>query len=212
MHFLYTSLLVVHHIRYVRHRGNDIHIKLTVQTFLHNFHVKQPQEPTTETEAQGQRWFRLESQRRIVQLQFLQWSAQVLIIFCFYRINPGKHHRFHFFKSVDGLVTRTVNMRNGIAHLHFSWSLDTRNDISYISRTEFFPRYHVHLQYPHFICHIFFPGIEELHFVTRTDNSVLHLKISDNSPERIEHRVKNQCLQRGIFISLRSRDPFYHGL
>ena len=44
--------LVVNHIRYVRNSGNHIHIKLTVQSFLHNFHVKQSQEAAAESKAQ----------------------------------------------------------------------------------------------------------------------------------------------------------------
>ena len=52
MHFLHSSLLIVNHIRYVRNSGNHIHIKLTVQSFLHNFHVKQSQEAAAESKAQ----------------------------------------------------------------------------------------------------------------------------------------------------------------
>ena len=51
MHLRHITLFVVNMIRYVRNCGNDIHIELTIQTLLYNFHVKQSQEATTETEA-----------------------------------------------------------------------------------------------------------------------------------------------------------------
>ena len=53
VHFLAASLLVVNHIRHVGHGGDDIHIKLAVEAFLHNLHVEQSKEATTETKAQG---------------------------------------------------------------------------------------------------------------------------------------------------------------
>ena len=53
VHFLAATLLVVNHIRHVGHGGDDIHIKLAVEAFLHNLHVEQSKEATTETKAQG---------------------------------------------------------------------------------------------------------------------------------------------------------------
>lgn len=54
-----------------RDRGNHIHIKLTIQTLLNNFHMQHAQETATKTKAQRCRRFCLKSQRRIVQLKFL---------------------------------------------------------------------------------------------------------------------------------------------
>ena len=48
-------MLVVYHIRYVRHGGDDVHIELAIQSLLHNLHVEQSKESTTETEAEGYR-------------------------------------------------------------------------------------------------------------------------------------------------------------
>ena len=67
-----ASLLVVYHIGYVRHGGDDIHVELTVQTFLHNLHVEQSEETTTETESQCHRALWREGKRSIVELQLLQ--------------------------------------------------------------------------------------------------------------------------------------------
>ena len=55
VNLLLAALLVVYHIRYVRHGGDNIHVELAVQTLLHNFHVEQSKESTTETEAEGYR-------------------------------------------------------------------------------------------------------------------------------------------------------------
>ena len=57
-----TALLVVYHIRYVRYGSDDIHIKLTVQSLLYDFHVEQTEESASETEAQSHRTLWRESQ------------------------------------------------------------------------------------------------------------------------------------------------------
>ena len=54
MHLGHVSLLVINVIRHVRHSSDDIHIELAVQTLLHNLHMKQSQEPATETKTQRQ--------------------------------------------------------------------------------------------------------------------------------------------------------------
>ena len=183
MHFLHSSLLIVNHIRYVRNSGNHIHIKLTIQSFLHNFHVKQSQESAKESEAQRQRRFWLKGQRRIVQLKFFQRSTQILIIFRLNRVNSGKDHRFYFLKPIDCLITRTTDMCNGISYLHLFRSLDTGNNVSYIPRTQLFPRNHIHFQYTDFVGIIFFSCIEEFHLITCTNHSVYYLKICNNTTE-----------------------------
>ena len=183
MYFLYPSLLVVNHIRYVRNSGNHIHIKLTIQSLLHNFHVKQSQEAAAESETQRQRRFRLEGQRRIVQLKFFQRSTQILIIFRLNRVNSGKDHWFYFLKPIDCFITRTTDMRNGISYLHLFRSFDTGNNVSYIPRTQFFPRNHIHFQYTYFVSIVFFSCIEEFHLVTCTNHSVYYLKICNDTTE-----------------------------
>jgi len=54
MHFLHFALFIIYIIRYVRHGSNHVHIEFTIQTFLHNLHVKQSEETATETKAQCQ--------------------------------------------------------------------------------------------------------------------------------------------------------------
>ena len=211
VHLLHITLLVIDMVGHVRHRSNHIHVKLTIQTLLHNLHVEQSEETTTETKTQSQRRLRLESQRRIIQLQLFQRRAKIFEILRLNRINPGKHHRLHFLKTGNSLVTRTGNMRNGISHLHLFRSLDTGNNISHIPRTKFVARYHIHFQHSHFIGIILFSRIEEFHLIPLANHTVFNLEISNNSTERVEYRVENQSLQRSLFISFRMRNTLDHG-
>ena len=42
--------------------------------------------------------------------------------------------------------------------------------------------------------------------------AVLDLEISNNSTERVEHRVEDQCLERCFRVSLRSRNLLHDGI
>ena len=44
---------------YRRYCGDNCHVKLTLQSFLHNLHVQHAQKPATESKAQGSGSFRL---------------------------------------------------------------------------------------------------------------------------------------------------------
>ena len=210
MYFLHLTLLVVYQIGHVRYSSDYVHIKLTVETFLYNFHVKQAQETTTETKAQSYGRFRHESQGSIVQLEFFERRTKIFIIFGINRIKTCKHHWLYFFKTGNCLITRTGNVGNGIPHFYFLRCLDTRNDVTYITGTQFIPRNHIHFQHTDFIGIIFLTGIEKLHLVSFTDYTVLNLEISNDTTERIEYRVENQSLKRCFFITFRMRNAFHH--
>ena len=125
VHLFLLALFCIYHIRHIGHGGDDIHVELTVESFLHNLHVEQAKESTTEAKAQRHTRLRLERQRRIVQLQLLERRTQVLIVSGVNGIDAGKHHRLHFLETFDGLIARTVDVSDGIAHLHFLCILNT---------------------------------------------------------------------------------------
>ena len=97
-------------------------------------------------------------------------------------------------------------MGNGITHLYLGSILDTRDDITYLTGTQFLAWNHIHLQYTDFISIIFHAGIEELHLISLTDHAILYLEIGDDAAERVEYRVENQSLKRCLLVSYRSRN------
>ena len=62
VHFEQRVVLIVNVVAHVRHRGDHIHVELSVQSFLHDLHVQQAQESAAETEAQCHRRFGLEGE------------------------------------------------------------------------------------------------------------------------------------------------------
>ena len=53
VHLLFVAVLVVDKITYVGHSGDDVHVELAVEAFLHYFHVEQSEEAAAEAEAEG---------------------------------------------------------------------------------------------------------------------------------------------------------------
>ena len=71
---VYLNHAVALGIDIIAHIGNGgyyIHVKLTVQTLLHNLHMEQSKESTAETKAKRHRTLRLESETGVIELQFL---------------------------------------------------------------------------------------------------------------------------------------------
>ncbi len=55
VHIYFFALRGVHFVRHVGHRGDHVHVKLTVEALLYDLHVQQAEEAATEAEAQCQR-------------------------------------------------------------------------------------------------------------------------------------------------------------
>ncbi|MPN48914.1 hypothetical protein SDC9_196527 [bioreactor metagenome] len=89
--------VIQHHL--VHHRwcgGDEIHVELALQPFLHDVHVQQAEEATAKTEAQRLRYFGFELQRCIIQAQLFQRITQLVVLARLHRIQAGKHLRLDF--------------------------------------------------------------------------------------------------------------------
>ena len=212
MHLGHVALLVIHVVGDVGHRGNHLHVELAAQSLLHDFHVQQPQETATESKSQRHTRLGREGERGIVELQLLERGAQVLEILGLDGIHTSKHHGLHFLKSLDGTLTRALHMGNGVAHTHFHRVLDARNDVAHIAGTQLVARRECQFEHTHLIDVIFLASVDKLHEVVLADGAVEQLKIDNDASERIEHRVKNQRLQRCLGVALGCRHTAHDGL
>ena len=72
MYLDHAAVFGIDVVRDVRDGGDDIHIELAIQPLLDDLHVQETEESAAETKAQRHRRLRLEGERSIVELQFLQ--------------------------------------------------------------------------------------------------------------------------------------------
>ena len=211
VYLLHLTMLVVHQIGHIGHRSDYVHVKLAVQTFLHNLHVEQSQEAASETKSQCHTAFGLEGEACIVELKLFKAGTEVFEILGLNGIHTRKDHRLHLLKSGNGLLTRARHMRDSVAHLHLGGVLDARNDIAHIAAPQFVAGNHVHLQHANLVCLVRLARVDEEHLISLAQGTIDNFEISDDAAERIEHAVKDKRLQWRFLISLGSRYAFYHG-
>ena len=168
--------------------------------------MQQAQETATETKTQCYRRFGCEGQCGIIELQLLKRGSQILKILGVNRINTGKDHRFHFLEAFDGFVAGLLNVSDGIAHTDLGRVLDARDDVPHVTCRETAARLLAQFEHTQLIDVILLLGVDKLHEIPLGDRAIQNLEINDDAPERVEHRVKDQGLQRRIGVALRSRD------
>ena len=122
--------------------GDEVLVKLTLQALLHDLHVQQTQKSATETKTQRLADFRLVLQRGIVELEFFQRIAQLVVLAGFGRVQTGKHLGLDFLEARQGLGSRTgvvgqlFFQRDGIAHLGCLQLFDASNDVAHLARIQ----------------------------------------------------------------------------
>ena len=120
--------------------GDQVLVKLALQTLLHNFHVQQAQKSASEPKTQCLRYLGLVVQRGIVELELFKRIAQRLVFAGFGRVQPGKNLWLDLFKAGQCLFCRACVVgqlfvqRDGIAHFGSLQFLDARNDEAHLPR------------------------------------------------------------------------------
>ena len=87
--------------------GDQVLVKLTLQAFLHDLHVQQAQETTTETKTQGLRHLGLVVQGGVVELELFKCVAQGVVLVGFGGVQARKHLRLNFFEAWQSLLGRS---------------------------------------------------------------------------------------------------------
>ncbi len=99
-----------------RRAGDQIQAVLALQSLLHDIHVQQSQESAAKTKPQRGRHFRLEMQRRIVELELLQRVAELFVVVGTDRKQAGENPRLHLLEAGERLFRGIVFQRDGVAH------------------------------------------------------------------------------------------------
>ncbi len=103
-------------------------------------------------------------------------------------------------------------MSDCIAHAHFTATLDTTDNIAHIACFQFLARLHIETQHTDFVGVIVLLGADKHHVVVGLQRAVHYAEITDDTAERIEHRVEHQRLQRCRLVALRRRDTVHYGI
>ena len=118
-------------------------------------------------------------------------------------------YRLDVLETGDRLAARVPLRSDRIADLHVCRSLQARYDVAHVAGAKLFAGMHLQLQYADLVGRILAARIEQFDALALAERAVEYSVISDNSAERIEHRVENQRLKRSLFVAFRGRNPLY---
>ena len=202
-------------IDYRRRSRNQIQIVFTFQSLLNDLHMQQAEEAAAESEAQCNGGFRLKGQRCVIQLQFFQCVAQVVIMCAVRRIDTGKDHRADLAVSGQRLCTRIVRQCNCVTDARITDALDRSGQIPDLTGFQLAAVDQVGRTHD--------TGLDDLKFsagrhktdpVTDADSALFDTDVDDDALIGIIAAVENQRLKRSVLIALRCRnighDAFQH--
>ncbi len=96
---------------FVDHRGrggDQVHIELALETFLHDFHVQQAQKPQRKPKPSACETSGSYCSDASFELQLFERVAQRVVLVRFDRIETGEHLRLHFLEARQRLGSRTI--------------------------------------------------------------------------------------------------------
>ena len=171
--------------------------------------MQQPEESAAEPESERQRAFRLERERSVVELQFFERRAQVLVLVGLHWVDAREDHRLHVLESGDGLFGGVGHRGDRVADLHVRRGLDPRADIPHVPGPDLLPGLHLEFQHAYFVGVVLAARVEKLHVVALAQRAVEDAEIGDDPAEGVEHRVEDQRLQRRALVARGSGNAVY---
>jgi hypothetical protein len=118
--------------------GDEIDRVLPLQALLNDLHVQQSQKTAPEAKAQGFRRIRLEAERSVIEMQFAEGLAQVIVLGCVGGKQPGKHHGLDLLEPGQRGARWVCRRRDRVADLGVLDALDACRDESDLTGAEFF--------------------------------------------------------------------------
>ena len=191
---------------------DDIHVKFTEKTLLNYLQMEKSEEAAAEAEAESQRGLGLIDECRIVEAELLEGSAEFLIFRSVDGVHTREDHRLHLLEPGYGFPAGLLDVGDGVAHADLHGTLDAGDDVAHIARRNPLAGAELELQHADFFSFIFPAGGDEFHLVADRDATVDDLEIRDDPPERIEHGVEDEGLQRRIRVSDRCRNLVHDGV
>ena len=112
-------------------RGDQREAEFALQSFLHHVHMQQSQKPDAEAVTERGAGFRLEGQRRVVELEFEKGLAQFCVVArALHRIQAAENHRFGFAVSRQRLFDGPRRVGNGVADIGVAERFNARRHIA----------------------------------------------------------------------------------
>ena len=185
--------------------GDQFQVEFALQTGPGDLQVQQPQETTTETEAQGDGTFRLEIQGGVVELQLVQGIAQDRVIGAVDRVQPREHHRPGLLVTGQHRLGRFVRRGDGVTDLGLTHVLHAGDDVADLTHAQTVDLARLGRADPDLQDLVGGPGRHHLDALTRAQTTVDHTDIGDHTAVGVVHRVEDHRTGRRVGLTDRRR-------
>ncbi len=174
--------------------------------------MEQPQESGAEAKAQRLRGLRLEGQRGVVQLQFIERVAQVAVVVGVHGIDSGEDHRLGVTVAGQRVGGRSGWVRNGVAHAAVMHRLQAGGNIPHFAGAQAGYGFHARRKDADFHRLHVHAGRHHAQRLARLDLAFHHAHIGDHALVGIVVRVEHQRAQGGLALVGWRRDFLDDGL
>ena len=204
--FHHGAVAHVHVVFHVRHGRDDIDVEFAVQTFLHDFHVQKSEEARAEAESErfGGFWFPAEG--GVVQTEFFERFAKVLVVFGVDGVDSRIDHREHVLVARERFFGGVRGVGEGVADFHVADCFYVREYVADHAFGEFRSRVAAHAECADFGDDVFATGLHHADFHARLEGAFDDADVVDDAAVRIIDGVEDEGLERLAGIALGCRD------
>ena len=187
--------------------GHQIQVKFPLQTLLNDFHVEHSQKAAAEPKAQSRGGLRLKAQGGVVQLQFFQRVPQVRVLGAVLGVNAAVDHGLHRPVARQGLRRGVRRIGDGVADPGIADGLDRGREIAHLSGRQRITGFQTQgQQVAAFHDLIGCSGGHHFDGLTGAHGALHDTEVDHHAPVAVILTVEHQCLQRGLGVTLGSRD------
>ena len=171
--------------------GDDIHVELTAESFLDDFHVEEAEESAAEAEAEGGGGFGLEGEGGVVDLELAHRDFEGLVVGGVDGVDAGKDHGADFFESGKGLGAGLVLVSDGVADFDFGGGLHVGDDVADVSGLEFLGLGHLGGEVADFLDLVVGGSVEEFDLIAFLHLAGNHTDVRNDAAVGIIKRVED---------------------
>ena len=194
--------VVVDAIQHARRGRDEVHVELALETLLDDLHVEQSEEPAAKAEAERDRRFGLEEERRVVETKLLERLAQLLIPMSLDRIQSGEDHRLERLEARIWLGRRTVGLGDRVTNLRIADDLDSTGEEADFARAQFVHQHRLRREDPDLIDLVILRRRHQSNLHVRLDHAVDHPNDDDDAAVRVVPGIEDERFERGIGIAV----------
>ncbi len=209
--FHHRAVAHVHVVFHVRNSRDDVDVEFAVEAFLHDFHVQKPEEPSAEAKAQCFGGFRFPADGGIVEAEFFEGLAQILVVFRVDGVDAGIDHRQDVLVARERLCCGVSRIGERVADFHVADGLHVREYVAHHAFRKFFARVAAHAERADLGHHVFAAGLHHADFHARPERTFHDADVVDDAAVGIVYRVENQGLERLSAVARGGRN-FVHDL